>query len=169
VWSSIAKNATGFIQQAVEATGDIVQIITTPEEEAIKFPRGNFSTEQRKNSDAQTTTTNKNNNSSAVLSNSSRNSSFSVEGAGSMSRDSSRVSSRNDLVSVASYSPSPSPMPMEGVSPSTSGKVSPQSMSLSSPAMAASNSAAKGGGAIAMAKKLPVEENDDFFGSFGLK
>jgi hypothetical protein len=158
VWSSIAKNATGFIQQAVEATGDIVQIITTPEEEAIKFPRGNFATEPR------------NNNSSAVLSNSSRNSSFSVEGVGSMSRDSSRVSSRNDLVSVASYSPSPSPMEMEGVSPSsTSGKVSPQSMSLSSPATTASNSATTKGLGGAIAKKLPVEENDDFFGSFGLK
>ena len=176
VWSSLTKNATGLFQQAVEMSTDIVQIITTPEEEAAKFPRGNpnfkeSSADQNSAIGKRSEDYGKEVFEEPIPKSSGKakkddDAYSSPNRSEKSSRMSSRVSSRDDLRSVSSQIPnstSNGSLYRQGetnTSPDTNlnntGKVSPT--------IPSSTSSSK-----LNAKKLPVEENDDFFGSFGLK
>ena len=177
VWSSLTKNATGLFQQAVEMSTDIVQIITTPEEETSKFPRGNpnfkaeDSSTQNKPAEDRARVTSEplpRTSGKAKKDDDSLYSNESPVPSERSSRLSSRVGSRDDLKSITHPIPSstsngslyrqtdPNNSSPDRTSVNTTGKVSPPIPS------STSNNKLN-------AKKLPVEENDDFFGSFGLK
>lgn len=167
-WAAMTTTAVGFFQQAAEATSDLVQSITTPEEEACRFPRTNAAIASKGSAEVPRSS------SSSYLSAEIPSDSLpirpktpdtvfiaAVNTAGGMSRSGSR-----DVVQQSSPIPPKSPsVPTTASAYRTSADPSPYSTNSSSPVTVG---ATVGGGGKS-AKKLPVEENDDFFGSFGMK
>jgi hypothetical protein len=192
MFGALTKNAVGLWQHAAVVTSDLVQSITTPEEEVSKFPRGDprfrepvkkeegsFYSRGGEDFDRQTTvndpyaknsqTSNGNTTSRdkpATVFESSNRSVF--NDSQEASRDSSRVNSKNDLSSMLATN-SAANSSSNSLYRSTDSPEPKSAYKSDSPSNVSSSSGttAVGKGGL-NAKKLAVTEDDDFFGSFGI-
>ena len=196
-WDMLTKNAVGFFQQAAEATSDLVQNLTAPEEDLSKFPRGNPKLKEGQKSDESGTMSHSSStsdyfsrgsytndpentsSSSGFNASKSRNSSGnSLYSRGEREQNNSSPSFSNDISSLhneMASSRTSTPAAVSSRSTPVSKSASPitiggggSSASMNS-SLGSVTSRSSGGGTKQGAKKLPVDENEDFFGSFGVK